>query len=168
MLLPVRRGLMFQAPTATSRVQAKNAIITKGIEVMSLMVNVHDSVHAEKASTSKVSFYFFCATIVPKDNGVDQGNGTIRGASLQNMSSFFATFWRPLAFLTIDILSSRHSRRKEESVLRGISGVQRVDRPSVSPLHEICHDDFAHTTVPWFVPFSRNCLELSPTVRQQH
>lgn len=53
-LLPVRRGLMFQAPTAASRVQAKNAIITKGIEVMSLMVNVYDSVNSEASANAKV------------------------------------------------------------------------------------------------------------------
>lgn len=58
-LLPVRRGLMFQAPTAASRVQAKNAIITKGIEVMSLMVNVYDSVNSEVATNTKVTFLSF-------------------------------------------------------------------------------------------------------------
>lgn len=71
---------MFQAPTASSRVQAQNPIITKGIEVMSLMVNVHDSVHAENEMTSKVSFYVFCPktpTFVSKDTGIEQGKDCI-------------------------------------------------------------------------------------------
>lgn len=43
-LLPIRRGLMFQTASASSRVQAKNGIITQGIEIMSLMCKAYESV----------------------------------------------------------------------------------------------------------------------------
>lgn len=42
-LLPIRRGLMFQTASASSRVQAKNGIITQGIEIMSLMCKAYES-----------------------------------------------------------------------------------------------------------------------------
>lgn len=42
---------MFQAASATSRVQAKNGIITQGIEIMSLMCKVYESV----TSTTELS-----------------------------------------------------------------------------------------------------------------
>jgi hypothetical protein len=47
-LLPIRRGLLYQAPTAASRVQADNPIVTQGIEVMSLMCKIFETVHKEK------------------------------------------------------------------------------------------------------------------------
>lgn len=48
---------MFQAATATSRVQAKNAVITQGIEIMSLMCKVYESVNTPNgvAGAKKVS-----------------------------------------------------------------------------------------------------------------
>lgn len=52
-LLPVRRGLMFQAATATSRVQARNAIITQGIEIMSLMCKVYEAVNTTASVTAR-------------------------------------------------------------------------------------------------------------------
>lgn len=52
-LLPIRRGLMFQTASASSRVQAKNGIITQGIEIMSLMCKAYESVTTPTEVSSK-------------------------------------------------------------------------------------------------------------------
>lgn len=45
---------MFQAASATSRVQAKNCIITQGIEIMSLMCKAYESVTTPTQCAKKV------------------------------------------------------------------------------------------------------------------
>ncbi|CAM9675326.1 unnamed protein product, partial [Phaeothamnion confervicola] len=42
-MLPIRRGLLYQLPTAESRVHAENPIVTQGIETMSLMCKIYES-----------------------------------------------------------------------------------------------------------------------------
>lgn len=53
-LLPIRRGLMFQAASASSRVQAKNVVITQGVEVMSLMCQVYQSITSPVTNSKRV------------------------------------------------------------------------------------------------------------------
>ncbi|CAM9529733.1 unnamed protein product, partial [Scytosiphon promiscuus] len=55
-LLPIRRGLMFQTASATSRVQAKNIVITQGIEIMSLMCQAYQSITAPTPGSKKHFF----------------------------------------------------------------------------------------------------------------
>ncbi|CAM9577777.1 unnamed protein product, partial [Hapterophycus canaliculatus] len=57
-LLPIRRGLMFQTASATSRVQAKNIIITQGIEIMSLMCQAYQSITVPTPGSKKPKQFF--------------------------------------------------------------------------------------------------------------